>query len=270
MKKRMIFYWYVPFWGWHDIYNLHMKNLELYKDRFDEVDFIISIDNCETDLYKENIEMTIERLKSLFPDANFIMYGNDKELRESVYFYNEIVMKLDSFPEDEIIFFAHNKGVDSWYAGGRLETWINLMYFENLRDADYIERCFSEKTICCAGTYTIMDLKAWDFLKYRWHYSGTFFWICPKRIGELIRKNGETIPPNGRYATEGFLGSVIPNDDRYRVAILGRAAEVHLGNLWIENNMGAEERKEYESLYGKLVCTQGFTAKNVVKAVKLV
>ena len=257
MKKKMIFYWYVPSCGWYEIYDLHIKNLNIYKDRFDEVSFIISVDGVDDDGYKRNIDLTIDKLRCIFPNAKFIMYKNDKELRESVYFYNEIVMKLNQFDNDVIIFFAHNKGVDSWYANDRLGTWINLMYFENLFNVDRISDYFSKESVCCAGTYTIMNLKAWNFLKYSWHYSGTFFWICPKRILNMIHANNEVIPPNGRYATEGFLGSVIPNDDKYRIAILGRATEVHLGNVWIENNMSSEEKRVYENLYGKLECTTG-------------
>ena len=260
MVKHLLFYWYVPEKGWNKIYDLHIDNLHIYKDSFDKVTFIISTDDIDTEDYKNNINYTVDKLKSVFSDAEFKEYRNDKKTRESAYFYGEVLDKLDEFPENEILFFAHNKGVDSWYAGNRLTTWINMMYFANLHDVKKIKSYFDMETVCCAGTYTIMNLKAWNFLKYMWHYSGTFFWISPSRLSKYIKESKEKIPPIGRYSTEGLLGSILPNDDKYRIALYGRAREVHLGNTWIKDNMPQEDILEYEKLYGKLELTTGRTS----------
>ena len=87
MKKVLKYYWYVNPSGWNVIYDIHLYNLGLYKNSFDETEFIISFDCGETDL--KEVDKTIGKLKEIFPDAKFTAYQNDKENRESKYFYYE-------------------------------------------------------------------------------------------------------------------------------------------------------------------------------------
>lgn len=248
MKTHMIFYWYVPLCGWHKIYDLHIKNLEIYANRFDKVTFVISCDENSHNDYKTHINMTIERLKSICNDADFIKYKNDSTLRESYYFYNEIVNKLDSFG-DEIIFFAHNKGVATWYeTESSLNDWINVMYFENLNDIESIKNLFKDTELCSVGTYKISSSKPWSFLKYKWHYSGSYFWMCPKRIYSEIIKNNEVIPNVNRYFAEGFLGSVIDDVETKTLGLLGNY-EGHAYSKWPIERMSKEEFEKYNLLY---------------------
>ena len=48
MKKKLIFHFYIPDdWDTHPIINLHFKLLRHYANFFDEVKFILAIDNTE-------------------------------------------------------------------------------------------------------------------------------------------------------------------------------------------------------------------------------
>ena len=190
MKKKLIFYWYVKPSGWCDIYDLHIANLNTYKDIFDDTLFVISHDD---DTNNTLINDTKERIKSVFPNTDFCDYKNSKEDRESKYFYNEIVLKFNSFNEDDAIFFAHNKGVDSVYVtADDLLCWINTMYYFNLSDKKTINDMLDDSTTCAIGTAR-MDNYAprvfAEFLKYRWMFTGTFFWIVPRRISGACAKH---------------------------------------------------------------------------------
>ena len=105
MKKVLKYYWYIAKDGWHNIYDTHLRNLAYFKDVFDEYDFIISVDYGVDNGAFAN--MTIKRLKEIFPDARFWLYQNDPETRESNYFYHEIVEKIDTFGDDVAIFFFY-------------------------------------------------------------------------------------------------------------------------------------------------------------------
>jgi hypothetical protein len=213
IKKTLIYYWYVHSTGWQDLYDLHISNLKIYKDVFDKEIFIISRDD---DTNPEYVSAVIDKLRSIFPDAEFKAYKNDKTLRESCYFYNEIATKLQDYP-DEWYFFAHNKGVDTYYTSKEnCKDWICGMYFMNLNFMDSIETNMNLKDTCVIGTYLIRGVKQWSFLKYNWHFSGTFWWFNPSRVYKVMKENNNEIPSNNRYFTEGFFGSVIPDDEKYR------------------------------------------------------
>lgn len=162
-------------------------------------------------------------MKSIFPEATFVFYDNDKQLRESKYFYNEIATKLDSM-EDRWYFFAHNKGVDTWYAPGDMcKMWIIGMYYMNLNYPDKIKEDMDKPQTCVIGTYLIRNLRAWPWLKFKWHFSGTYWWFNPKRITNVMKELNTSIPPrNDRYFTEGCWGTCLPDDDLYRRPALGK------------------------------------------------
>ena len=213
-NTKLIFYWYVHNQPWNPLYDIHIKLLYEYRDRFNEKEFIIA-----TDPYTEKkyIDAVIDKIKKIMPDATFTYYENDKNLRESKYFYNEIATKLDQM-EDKWYFFAHNKGVDSWYAPGDFcKLWIIGMYFMNLNYPDKIEEQMKSPNTCVIGTYLIRNVKAWAWLRYNWHFSGTFWWFNPKRICKVMYEKGTAIPSkNDRYFTESCWGTCIPDNEKYR------------------------------------------------------
>lgn len=238
MRTHLLFYWYVPQDGWHEIYDLHLKSLRNFAWKFDHVTFVIASDGNCGDLYGKMVSDTIDRLTEIAPSSDFVMYGNDKVLRESYYFRNEVALKLGTFPDDEVVFFVHNKGVASDYVPKEeLYNWVTAMYFSNLSDFEKVLGLFEKETVCCIGTRKIVHAKPWAFLKYRWHYSGTFFWMAPRRIHKLIVDRHEEIPRNDRYFTEGFLGSVIPDSEDYSVGLPDKPFYTDA------------EKKEYDKIY---------------------
>lgn len=234
-NKTLLFYWYVRNDGWHDLYDFHLKNLEAYKDVFDSAIFIISHDD---DTKQKYIEAVIEKLKNIYPDAEYRCYRNDKKLRESKYVYEEIALKLKDMP-DQWYFWGHCKGIDSKYVSmPHCYKWVAGMYFMNLYFIDEVEKYMNDSETCTIGTYLMRNYKAWSFLKYQWHFSGTFWWFNPHRIYELIIKLGNKIPLNDKYFSEGFFGSVIPDNEKYRKpSLLKYNANHYNGFFWMTEEM---------------------------------
>jgi len=219
MRKKLLLYWYIPETGWEEIYNLHISNLKYYNNRFDDSEVIISVDD---DTPTEHIKNTQDRILECLPNASFTMYKNDPIQREAKYFREEFALKMDQLDTDTAYFFVHNKGVSSRYVSQPvLECWINFMYFANLYNIQAIDEILRNPEVCSIGTFTVKDFKPFAFLKYRWHYSGTFFWIVPSRLYEHIVSTNEQIPYGDRYFAEGFLGSVIPYNSGKDVHLYG-------------------------------------------------
>jgi len=161
--KTLIYYFYVHPTGWNDLYDFHIYNLKAYKEVFDKQIFIISHDPDTLTIHIDNVRKAIH---SVFPDAEIRNYANDKDLRESKWFYNEIATKLSQLP-DQWYFFAHNKGVDTWYTPvDNCKRWIMGMYFMNLNYMDKIEEQMDQYETCVIGTYLIRNVKAWPWLRY--------------------------------------------------------------------------------------------------------
>jgi hypothetical protein len=211
--KTLLYYWYIHDTGWKPIYNFHLLNLRVYKGVFSKAIFILSHDDGINQEYIDKVKTSI---LEIFPNAEIRYYKNDKQLRESVWFYNEVALKLYEFP-DQWYFFAHNKGVDTFYTTEiNLKRWIGGMYYMNLSNMEEIEREMNSDETCAIGTFLVRNFKPWTFLKYNWHFSGTYWWFKPSKIKEISDNLKNPIPSNDRYFTEGFLGSLIPDEEKYR------------------------------------------------------
>ena len=228
MNKIFLFYWYISD-SWNIIYDYHLQNLKYYikKYGFDEKIFIIAYDkNVNQNLFVK----TINCLRECIPDAKFMFYDNDPDLRESYYFYNEIAMKLDRFKPNDVIFFAHNKGKYTYYDRD-VDIWVNLLYYGNLNDPQKIENFLANNNQICFGTFTKQNetiIRLFGSIyapfltqRYKWHYSGTFFWFKPYLLHQEIKNNSLTMEENSRYFTEKFLGHLIPFDEKKAVFNLG-------------------------------------------------
>ena len=250
MIKKLIFYWYVPEFEWHELYDLHLKNLEYFKDCFDKKVFVLAFDDKTKGTGK--VERTMQKIHNVISDATFVMYDNDAFLRESLYFYNEIAKKFNKLPNDEAIFFAHNKGVSStYYDKSNVVCWINTMYYCCLHDMELIDKYLEEPTTCSIGSLCIRHSNPFGhfFQKYAWHYSGTFFWIVPHRINKVIELSNAQLPPNDRYFTEGFLGCVIPDDDRFRKIIFKECKPGEGRIRYFERTFSEEDKIKFKELY---------------------
>ena len=251
MKKVLKYYWYVSPTGWNPLYDIHLYNLKLYKGVFDEVEFIISFDCGEIELSK--VEDTINKLKEIYPDAKFTAFQNNKDNRESQYFYNEIEKKLDEFDDDTAIFFAHNKGLGTIYVT-RIDciSWINLMYYYNLRFIDLVGEALKNENVCAIGHFK-MYYPHWDKCKYKWHFPGTYFWIVPSRIKKRLDAKGENIPNwFDRYSTEGFLGSIFDYDDSACIEMKPSKGEYVSIRKWLKEYTTDQEKAEFSELYGSV------------------
>ena len=89
-----------------------------------------------------------------------------------------------------------------------------------------------------------------DICKYKWHYSGTFFWFVPSRLKKYIDDNKITFPSkHGRWDTEGFFGGIFPKDSPHCVTMNG----VKKSEGWVDylKRNGSKEMVDcYEELYG--------------------
>lgn len=253
MKKKLVFYWYIPPFNWHKIYDLHLKSLDLFKDVFDEKLFVLSHDSG---LDEKFIEETKTKLLEHVPDAKFVEYENDKQLREAKYFKHEIVLKLGEFPKDEAIFFAHNKGVSSNYVSPRdLIWWINGMYYCCLARQDLLDGYLEDNDVCAVGSFLIRGhdpfVIPYGFkLKYKWHYSGTFFWLVPSRLNDYIIKNNVEIPKDNRYFAEGFLGNVFPDDEKNWKVIFAEQKAIDKKSAYIQKTFSEEDLNKFKEIYG--------------------
>lgn len=248
MKKELIFFWYIPSFEWHNIYDLHLKNLSYYHVVFDKKTFILATDEIEID----KINRTKEKILKVVPDAEFISYGNDKQLRESLFFYNEIALKLNTFNDNEALFFAHNKGVSSNYVSkDDLNYWINMMYYCNLNNMNIVDNYLNNGETYSIGTLCYKKWNPWASypVKYKWHYSGTFFWIIPSRINKYIIDNKITIPKNNRYFTEAFLGNIISDNEKYAKVIFEDRKCGEGIKAYFERTFSKEEKEKYYKLY---------------------
>ena len=248
MKKVLKYYWYIAKDGWHNIYDTHLRNLAYFKDVFDEYDFIISVDyGIDNGAF---VNMTIKRLKEIFPDARFWLYQNDPETRESNYFYHEIVEKIDTFGDDVAIFFAHNKGAGSTYCPLiDCEMWVDTMYYYNLNNVDSL---LSDEKICMVGHYKqIANLL--PYCKYGWQYPGTFFWIVPSRVKNFVKNTNKSLPNwIDRYSTEGFAGAIFRKDDPYCVAIKPERDPNDSVRYWLKKNITEEELNGLTKINGDI------------------
>ena len=252
MRKILVFYWYVPKKAWHPIYALHIKNLVLYADRFDEMVFAISSDEGSEDAVKD-LELS---LKYAFPKAKFMFCKNDPQARESAFFFKEIYGKLGEFDSNIAIFFGHNKGVDSTYIPDRERCyWINSMYFFNLMDIEKINEALSNENTCSIGVGKITNWRPTVFknlCKYKWHYTGTFFWIVPSRIKKYIEENNvPELTDISRYSTEAFLGDIFPNNDGHCISIYKDKSRVEKWPDYTKRICDSEMFEEYKSIYGE-------------------
>ena len=216
MRKTLIFYWYIHKTGWHWTFDIHLKHLSELQGIFDKKRFVLSIDK---DTPIEHINETINKLKETCPDMTYEFFMNDAISRESSFFFEEIVLKLPKFGDDEAIFFAHNKGVQTTYISKeRCVNWINDLYVDNLANVDEINGWLNDENVCCIGTHIHDDMVPPGMAKvakYGWHYAGTFFWLVPKRIYKYVvdHEEGKILGNTGRYYAEGFLATILPYDN---------------------------------------------------------
>lgn len=104
MKKKLIFIFYIqPKWLEGEvgkINEIHLRCLKEYVHNFDEIVFVITMDNVDN---LELINTVKEKIMPLFTKGQItIRIEKNTKLREAATFYNEIVKRLG---DDDLVFF---------------------------------------------------------------------------------------------------------------------------------------------------------------------
>ena len=245
-RKILIYYLYITDDFFDRIVNLaNVECLRRYSHIFDEARIFLSIDDVN------NLTL-IKKIEHLFIDMNFngnvkfIIHKND-EYRESRIVKEEIADNLKSFGED-IIFFGHGKGysnLDTGYDKASMLHWAIGCYYMSLEfEKEALDSITGMNTFSAYGSFPLImqaDKKLPDDylskdelylgrIKYRWCYSGTFFWINPAKLYDhLAIFRQETPLIFDRYYSEKYLGNVMS----YGANACGH----NLIYLWHTNNM---------------------------------
>ena len=208
MTKKLIYSFYLS----RDTYDLkindiHFRCLDRFKNSFDEVDItFIMDDKADVDILKD----AEERFISIFLGKNvsFSIIENN-EFRESRVFYDKVATKLS---ENELVFFAHNKGVSNvkQFDINEIYTWVCGMYYYSLNFMDEVEYKLVGRKYFSYGSFLTINEEPEKYNKHGWYYIGTFFWINCKKIEQYMTMHNIPLPILAdRFYDEEFLGNII-------------------------------------------------------------
>jgi hypothetical protein len=201
MKKQLFYNFYVTRENFNgEVNNIHYKCLEYYKHVFDEVFINITLDEIDD---VELIKMSKEKFLNIFDTCKkitFTVNKNDTTLCESVFFWEEILNKLNTL---DLVFFAHNKGLTNLnnesYDRESILHWIIALYYGSLHEYDNAIKLLTFDTFLFCGSCLTSRADKFRF------YSGTFFWLNAKRIYEHIHDYNIEVPKLcSRHSTENF------------------------------------------------------------------
>lgn len=275
-KKRMIFHFFVKE-NWKDrITNrIHLECLKKYSYIFDEVIFVISLDNTNNYDLIRSLELELLDL-NLTPNISFKIVENTY-LRDSRTFYDFIATKLDEY--DGLTFFGHNKGTTNLdiYNLQNVSKWITSMYYLSLEYIDEVVHSLTDGRELSFGSLTnvidydkivISEDEVEDKQKFvdrtkvflgknKYLYTGTFFWLNTLSIYEYMRKNDIELPKlTDRWYAENFCANLFKIEfafshiGRYSLNYLQDGAEVeHM----IRHNMMEEEFEEYLNFHNNIM-----------------
>ena len=207
MNKKLVYSFYASENTIGDEVNrIHIACLKKYIDIFDSVIFTIIKDkNCKDETVA-NIEREILSIRGIRPISFNIIPNN--EFRESKVFYDEIATRLG---EDDLVFFAHNKGVSNVEKFDRevIYKWITAMYFYCLNFMDEVNDYLVNNKFYSYGAFLTHNEEEEKCNKYGWYYIGTFFWVNSKKIYNFIKNQNIELPKLcDRFYDEEFLGNI--------------------------------------------------------------
>ena len=181
----------------HYLYNLHIKYMKLFINKFDNV--IISIAS-----EKKNDDFQLKEEFKEFDNIIYLSVSNNKHIGEGISFQN-LLNNLDKNNDKEYTFYSHSKGFSRYNSLEliAISSWIELMYFYNLINMDII----FEKNYIFGGVFTTRDRIENQYIP-QWHYSGSFYWFNNKIVLNQLLK---TIRKNDYYISEKFPGITHPH-----------------------------------------------------------
>lgn len=259
-KQRLIFHFFVADnVKSSEVAELHFACLSKYAHIFNEALFILTANNIENN---DNIDYVKTRLIDCgFCDNVKFVVEENESLRESGTFYKYVVKQMNKL--DGLTFFGHSKGVGNELSGefnmDEIHAWIAAAYFLNLDYMDEVRKCLLESPF----HMTFGSLKcSWEDIenRYRWIYSGTFFWINAQRLYAYLERHGIEIPtPHNRYYSECFLGDVIDinyyscSHDMWYLIGDGCQGWYHKATAYIDSYLRSDEDKARYKEYIKEV-----------------
>lgn len=219
-KRRLVFHFFITKdWRENKVYDLHFKCLKFYKECWDEVYFALSTEDASD---TESLMEVKEKLFKIFSDTKKVEF---EIIQNSLYgevptFKKEVI---DRFGQDDLVFFAHTKGVTdikkNWLPED-IYKFVCCLYYFTLNDAlrkgeepDLITRYLEIETdfLSFGAFMTQFTYEKHIKNKYEWYYAGTFFWINSKRLEQYITLNKIELPKvTDRYYAENFLGHIFP------------------------------------------------------------
>lgn len=245
-KKRLVYHLYLYDNWLESITNkIHMECLKYYSHIFDDVIFVISIDNVNNhEIIKECENILLDVINT--PSVSFKVVENTY-LRETKTFYDLIATQLDVY--DGLTFFAHSKGVTNLktYDIEQMITWITSMYFLSLEYIDEVINTLTDGREMSYGSLLneikdeeldveeehVEEKRAFIektkvFLgKNKYQYMGTFFWLNGRTIAEYLKKNDIELPKlSDRWYDENFCANIFPLD--YAFSHKGRFTKNYL------------------------------------------
>lgn len=186
---------------------MHIIMIKNYAKIFNGlITIFISDDNGDSN--NTIVKKQYEKIFNFFPTQPKIeVIKNDKINRESITF--SIFLKTILKDDNNITFFMHNKGNTNKQTISVL-MWCVGMYYFNLEHINEIEKELVDNKKVFAGTY-FKRYNFGAFNRYKWHFSGTFFWINNSELISFFKKHGDFGFPIGRYSVEKYPGNV-PDD----------------------------------------------------------
>ena len=260
MKKKLIFHFYIPDdWDTHPIVKLHFKLLRRYVNFFDEVKFVLAIDNTE------DIDTILKIENGLidfgFHNVEFMIIKNNPLFRESITFHDDFVLGIKHY--DGVLYFGHSKGIFDISGYGNdyspISHWVCIMYYQAFSDSYFYEISSNSPYLIIGSNKCIINTNGRQFsfyAKYGYCYGGTFFGInCPKLV-EWSKKNDVNIetPLSGMYCSEQYPGYVIPIELAYGRSVIYPA----LNNIYLDDkiaiklNFTKTEQEEYLRFYDSI------------------
>lgn len=229
MKKKLVFYFYITRENVNsEVYRVHYACLEKYIGIFDEVLFVISVDDVNDFELINSFEHRLTDIRKS-GDIKFVIHQNDG-FRESWAFKKYVV---DCIPEDKFVFFGHSKGitnVEKWDKNV-LYNWIIGMYFYNFNFMNEVEDDFIKWTTFAYGSFLFTG-DWFETTRYKWFYSGAFFWLHSSKLYNYLKQHDIEIPKFAdRLYAENFLGNIVAfNRDGFMNLISSH------GRMWFKDD----------------------------------
>lgn len=229
-SRRLIFHFYIEDNWLEKVTNkIHLLCLKHYAHIFDDVIFVISVDDINNYELIHSFEMAVLDL-GFTPNISFKIVENTY-LREARTFYDLIAKKIEEY--DGLTFFGHSKGTSNLktYDISEVSLWVLALYYFSLEYYEEATLLLTDGRELSFGPLLNeingMDIEITEegviprklFIEKtdmtlgeeKYLYMGTFFWLNGRSIYEYMRKNNKEMPMlTDRWYAENFCANIFP------------------------------------------------------------